>query len=89
MPRPGNGLTTRQKRILRFVVDYVDREGFAPSYREIAEAVAVTSMSSIHHQIHMLTDLGLLRAVPGVARAIDVRPARTAGYGTAQGQVAA
>lgn len=82
------GLTTRQKRILNYLVSYADREGFPPSFREIMDAVGLVSASSVHHQIRTLDALGLIRVVPGQARAIDVRPARDAGYGAKRREAA-
>ncbi|HEY5181060.1 MAG TPA: repressor LexA, partial [Dermatophilaceae bacterium] len=36
---PGDGLTTRQRRVLEVIRNSVDRRGYPPSLREIGEAV--------------------------------------------------
>lgn len=56
----GYVLTERRKAILAFHEDYVERCDYAPSYREIGEAVGLTSLSSVAHQMKVLEEMGLL-----------------------------
>jgi repressor LexA len=53
-------LTERRKAILVFHEDYVERCGYAPSYREIGEAVGLKSLSSVAHQVKSLEEMGAL-----------------------------
>nr|WP_249713870.1 transcriptional repressor LexA [Micromonospora sp. NBRC 107566] len=67
-------LTTRQRRILEFIRDWVERYGYPPSVREIGEAVGLVSPSSVAYQLKELERKGYLRRDPNRPRAVDVRP---------------
>jgi repressor LexA len=67
-------LTARQRRILEFIRDWVDRYGYPPSVREIGEAVGLVSPSSVAYQLKELERKGFLRRDPNRPRAVDVRP---------------
>jgi repressor LexA len=68
----GDGLTTRQRRVLEVIRNSVDRRGYPPSLREIGEAVGLTSPSSVSHQLSALERKGYLRKDPNRPRAIEV-----------------
>jgi repressor LexA len=67
-------LTPRQRRILEFIRDWVERYGYPPSVREIGEAVGLVSPSSVAYQLKELERKGFLRRDPNRPRAVDVRP---------------
>ncbi len=66
-------LTARQRRILEFIKDWVERYGYPPSVREIGEAVGLVSPSSVAYQLKELERKGYLRRDPNRPRAVDVR----------------
>ncbi len=74
LPEPPDvdGLTARQRRVLEFITDSVQRRGYPPSMREIGEAVGLTSPSSVSHQLGALQRKGFLRRDPNRPRAIEV-----------------
>jgi repressor LexA len=63
------GLTRRQEEILQFIRDF---GRYAPSMREIGEAVGLTSTSAVSYQLSSLQDKGYLRRVPGRPRTVGV-----------------
>jgi len=63
------GLTRRQEEILQFIRDF---GRYAPSMREIGEAVGLTSTSAVSYQLSSLQDKGYLRRVPGRPRTVEV-----------------
>ena len=67
-------LSTRQRRILEFIRNWVHRYGYPPSVREIGEAVGLVSPSSVAYQLKELERKGFLRRDPNRPRAVDVRP---------------
>ena len=67
-------LTARQRDILEFIRDWVERYGYPPSVREIGEAVGLVSPSSVAYQLKELERKGYLRRDPNRPRAVDVRP---------------
>lgn len=70
---PGlDGLTDRQRGILRVIAGAVRERGYPPTVREIAEAVGLASPSSVAHQLASLERKGFLRRDPHRPRAIDI-----------------
>ncbi len=69
---PGDGLTTRQRRVLEVIRNSVDRRGYPPSLREIGEAVGLQSPSSVSYQLLALERKGFLRKDPNRPRALEV-----------------
>jgi repressor LexA len=67
-------LTPRQRRILEYIRETVERRGYPPTVREIGEAVGLVSPSSVAYQMGVLERKGYLRKDPNRPRAVDVRP---------------
>jgi repressor LexA len=65
-------LTARQRRILDFIAETVQKRGYPPTVREIGEAVGLTSSSSVHAQLANLERRGLLRKDPTKPRAMTL-----------------
>ena len=68
-------LTDRQRTILEVIRTSVTTRGYPPSFREIGDAVGLTSTSSVAHQLRTLERKGYLRRDPNRPRAVDVRGA--------------
>ena len=60
MPRTSD----KAERILAFVNDFTQENGFAPSVREIGAAVGLRSTASVSYHLNQLQEKGLLQA-PG------------------------
>ena len=66
-------LTKKQCEVLEFIKEYISENGFAPSYREIAVPLGVSSPSTIHQHIQALAEKGFIRVgEDGCARSIEV-----------------
>lgn len=72
-PSDAAGLTPRQRRVLHVIREAVERRGYPPSMREIGEAVGLTSVSSVSHQLRKLQEKGYLRRDPNRPRAVEMR----------------
>src|SRR6516165_8308379 len=66
-------LSDRQRTILRFMEDFNQRNGYAPSLREIAEGVGLASTSSVAYQVKVLKRKGYLRRTARRSRASVLR----------------
>ncbi len=55
-------LTPKQKEVLDFIVNFIHEQGYAPSYREIALGLDLSSPSTVHTHIQALRLRGYLRA---------------------------
>jgi repressor LexA len=65
----------KQKRLLDFIADFVDREGYAPSYAEMKDALHLASLATIHKHIEALEQRKYVRRSFNHSRSIDVAPA--------------
>jgi len=68
----GAALTGRQEMVLQFVRDAVRKHGYAPSIREIGEAVGLRSTSSVSHQLEALQKKGHLQRHSGCPRTTEL-----------------
>lgn len=65
-------LYKRQKQILRFIRDYIEKYGYSPTLGEIAEAIGVSSLATIHEHLQTLSKKGVIRRYDGAVRGIEV-----------------
>lgn len=66
------GLTPRQRRVLEFLREQIERRGYPPSMREIGAAVGLASTSSVAHQLRTLEGLGYVKRDPNRPRALEI-----------------
>lgn len=62
----------KQKKVFDFVRQYIQQKGFAPTVREIAFALGVSSLATVHEHLKALKKKGLIRSMDGVARSIEI-----------------
>lgn len=65
-------LTRRQKQLYDFVSDFVERNGYSPSYQEIGDGLGLTSLATVHKHISNLEEKGLLKRGANRSRSIDL-----------------
>jgi repressor LexA len=86
-------VTRRQKEILDFLESFVSRNGYSPSFEEIARGMGLKSLATVHKHITNLEKKGLLDRVHNRSRSIDVLPpgtrSRTSDRLPLMGQIAA
>lgn len=70
--RRRTSLSDKQLAILEFVKRSVASRGYPPSMREIGDAVGLSSLSSVTHQLNQLELSGYLRRDPNRPRALEV-----------------
>lgn len=63
---------TRRERILNFIKSYRSKEGFSPTYDEIAVACEVASKSNVGYHVRELEREGFITHRPNVPRSIVV-----------------
>ena len=67
-------VTRRQKEILDFLESFVARNGYSPSFEEIARGMGLKSLATVHKHITNLEKKGLLDRVHNRSRSIDLLP---------------
>lgn len=66
-------LTKKQRQVLDCVEGFVRKNGYTPSYREIAEKLGLSSPATVHQHIKALCEKGVINTGEhGVARSIEV-----------------
>ena len=70
--RRRKSLSEKQLAILNVIQRSVSQRGYPPSMREIGDAVGLSSLSSVTHQLNQLELSGYLRRDPNRPRALEV-----------------
>ncbi len=70
-------LTKRQKEVLDFITQFIELHGYAPSYREIAASLDMSSVATVASHVETLVEKGYLGKGVGQARSIQlIKPKR-------------
>ena len=67
-------LTRRQKEVVDFIAEFVDENGYSPSYEEIANALKLASLATVHKHISALQAKNYLRRTHNQSRSVDLAP---------------
>jgi repressor LexA len=70
-------ITRRQKEVLDFLSGFTTRNGYSPSYEEIAAGLSLRSLATVHKHVTNLQTKGLLQRAHNRSRSIDVLPQRS------------
>ncbi|MBI2103927.1 transcriptional repressor LexA [Candidatus Woesebacteria bacterium] len=62
----------RQGQILSFIKQYIQSKGSAPTLREIADALGVSSLATVHEHLVTLQEKGLIKRKSGRTRSIEL-----------------
>jgi len=65
-------LTKRQKEILDYVESFIDEQGYAPSFEEIAESFGYSSLATVHEHLSNLERKGYIRKSYNESRSIEL-----------------
>jgi len=67
-------LTKRQTEILSFIKGFISENDYAPSYREIAKSLELSSVATVAEYITVIEQKGHLTKQEGSARSIQLTP---------------
>jgi repressor LexA len=70
-------ITKRQKEVLDFIRNFVERCGYSPSFDEMAHGLGLSSLATIHKHVTNLEAKGLISRAHNRSRSIDLLPAPT------------
>lgn len=78
-------LTTRQRSVYEFIESYILQKGYGPTVREIAEAVHLSSPSTVHVHLKTLEEKGYIVRDPLKSRSIALpgKPEQEEAFGSA------
>ena len=72
-------LTKRQKEILDHIENFIDKNGYAPSFEEIADAFGYSSLATVHEHLSNLERKGYIRKAYNESRSIELVGATSGG----------
>ncbi|MEX2467929.1 MAG: transcriptional repressor LexA [Gemmatimonadota bacterium] len=67
-------LTKRQKEILDYISAFIEDQGYAPSFEEIAEAFGYSSLATVHEHLSNLERKGYIRKSYNESRSLELVP---------------
>lgn len=65
-------LYKKQRQILQYLKDYIEKYSYSPTLGEIAEAMGVSSLATVHEHIQTLARKGVIRKFDGAVRGIEI-----------------
>src|SRR5689334_9791923 len=67
-------LTKRQKQVLDFLAEFIENNGYSPSYEEIAAALQLASLATVHKHISALETKNYVKRSFNQSRSLEVAP---------------
>ena len=65
-------LYNRERQLLEFITQFIQRFGYSPTLKEIGEALNMGSPATVHEHVDRLRQKGFVRKLDGTARGIEV-----------------
>ncbi len=65
-------LYKRQRQILDFISQYIQRNGYSPTLAEIAQALGVSSLATVHEHLETMEKKGVIKRREGTVRSIEI-----------------
>jgi repressor LexA len=72
-------LTKRQREILDYLNEFIERHGYAPSLEEIGRRFGLSSLATVHKHLTNLQEKGFIKRAWNRSRSVEMVPARTGG----------
>lgn len=65
-------LYKRQRQILDFISQFIQKNGFSPTLSEIAKAIGVSSLATVHEHLAAMAKKGVLKRYNGAVRGLEL-----------------
>lgn len=65
-------LYKRQRQIVDFISQYIQKFGTSPTLQEIADSLGVSSLATVHEHLQTLVKKGVIRRFEGAVRGIEL-----------------
>ena len=70
-------LYNRQRQILDFIAQFIQRNGYSPTLQEIAGALGVSSLATVHEHLQALVKKKVIRKFEGAVRGLEIIEEKT------------
>lgn len=65
-------LYKRQRQILDFVAQYISRNGYSPTLQDIADALGLRSLATVHEHLEAMESKGVIKRRDGSVRGMEI-----------------
>lgn len=65
-------LYKRQRQIVDFIAQYIQKNGYSPTLQEIANAIGVSSLATVHEHLQALQRKKVIKKFEGAVRGIEL-----------------
>lgn len=65
-------LYKRQRQIVEFISQYIEKYGYSPTLQDMADAIGVSSLATIHEHLQALEKKGIIKKFEGAVRGIEL-----------------
>ena len=65
-------LYKKQKQILDFISQYIQKNGYSPTLQEIADSMGLSSLATVHEHLQALEKKGIVKRYDGAVRGIEI-----------------
>ncbi|MFC1622193.1 transcriptional repressor LexA [Patescibacteria group bacterium] len=65
-------LYKRQKQILNYISQYIQLNGSSPTLQEIADAMGLSSLATVHEHLEALVRKGVIKRYEGAVRGLEI-----------------
>lgn len=65
-------LYKRQRQIVDYIAQYIQKNGFSPTLKEIAQAIGVSSLATVHEHLQALERKNVIKRHEGTVRGIEM-----------------
>src|SRR3990167_8480201 len=65
-------LYPKERQLLEFITQFIQRYGYAPTLKEIGEALGMHSPATVHEHVDKLRIKGFIKKLDGTARGLEV-----------------
>ncbi len=65
-------LYKKQRQILEFVSQYIQLNGYSPTLQEIADAMSLSSLATVHEHLQALVKKGVIKRFEGAVRGLEI-----------------
>ena len=72
-------LYKRQRQIVEFISQFIQKNGYSPTLSEIATAIGVSSLATVHEHLQALEKKGIIKKFDGAIRGIELLDRKSGG----------
>jgi len=65
-------LYKRQRQILDFISQYIQKNGYSPTLQQIADALGVSSLATVHEHLSAMAKKKVIKKFEGAVRGIEI-----------------